>query len=66
LLRCSSAASHTSFYPGPLGSDATSDADRRHATDLYLIAQEGLLSGLYTPNRSSFLCSQVLGCVMHP
>jgi hypothetical protein len=33
-------------------------ADRTHATKLYQIAQEGMRSGLYAPNRSSFLCSR--------
>jgi hypothetical protein len=33
-------------------------ADRTHATKLYQIAQEGMRSGLYVPNRSSFLCSR--------
>ena len=34
------------------------DADRKHATKLYQIAQEGMRSGLYVPNRSSMLCSR--------
>ena len=34
------------------------EADRRHATRLYQIAQEGMRSGLYVPNRSSMLCSR--------
>ena len=33
-------------------------ADGNHATKLYQIAQEGMRSGLYEPNRSSFLCSR--------
>ena len=34
------------------------DADRRHASKLYQIAQEGMRSGLYMPNRGSLLCSR--------
>jgi hypothetical protein len=34
------------------------EADRRHATKLYQIAEEGMRSGLYIPNRGSFLCSR--------
>jgi hypothetical protein len=37
-----------------------SAADRLHVTKLYQIAQEGMRSGLYVPNRSSFLLAEVL------
>ncbi len=35
-----------------------SDADRRSVEVLYPLAQEGMRSGLYMPNRNSFLCSR--------
>ena len=39
--------------------DTRSDmTDGRHSTELYQIAQEGMRSGLYLPNRASFLCSR--------
>jgi hypothetical protein len=34
------------------------EGDRKHATKLYQIAQEGMRAGIYTPNRASMLCSQ--------
>jgi hypothetical protein len=34
------------------------EADRKHATKLYQIAQEGMRSGLYISNCGSFLCSR--------
>ncbi|MFN0167207.1 MAG: RecB family exonuclease [Bryobacteraceae bacterium] len=37
---------------------AIGDSDRKQTTVLYPLAQEGMRSGLYLPNRNSFLCSQ--------
>ncbi len=34
------------------------EADRRSIEVLYPLAQEGMLSGIYTPQRNSFLCSR--------
>jgi hypothetical protein len=35
-----------------------SEADRRHVNIMYPLAQEGMRSGLYMPNRSGLLCSR--------
>jgi hypothetical protein len=40
--------------------------DRTHATKLDQIAQEGMQSGLYVPNRSLFLCSRKYCSVWGP
>ena len=34
------------------------EADRRSVETLYPLAQEGMASGLYTPNRNNYLCSR--------